>query len=53
MFQEGLSDCLKFIMEEGSAFEFGGNDSNRDQLLVLFYFKNFYQKNFLAQAFPR
>nr|CAD2167108.1 unnamed protein product [Meloidogyne enterolobii] len=30
---EGLSDCLKFIMEEGNAFEFGGNDSNRDQLL--------------------
>uniref|UniRef100_A0A914LZF3 Rab3 GTPase-activating protein catalytic subunit n=1 Tax=Meloidogyne incognita TaxID=6306 RepID=A0A914LZF3_MELIC len=30
---EGLSDCLKFIVEEGNAFEFGGNDSNRDQLL--------------------
>uniref|UniRef100_A0A915LKF1 Rab3 GTPase-activating protein catalytic subunit n=1 Tax=Meloidogyne javanica TaxID=6303 RepID=A0A915LKF1_MELJA len=30
---EGLSDCLKFIMEEGNAFEFAGNDSNRDQLL--------------------
>ncbi|CAK5101748.1 unnamed protein product [Meloidogyne enterolobii] len=49
---EGLSDCLKFIMEEGNVFEFGGNDSNRDQLLVLFYFK-ILSKNLLAQAFPR
>ncbi|KAF7634351.1 hypothetical protein Mgra_00006206 [Meloidogyne graminicola] len=30
---EGLSDCLKFIMEDGNSFEFGGNDSTRDQLL--------------------
>uniref|UniRef100_A0A1I8BPB7 Rab3 GTPase-activating protein catalytic subunit n=1 Tax=Meloidogyne hapla TaxID=6305 RepID=A0A1I8BPB7_MELHA len=30
---EGLSGCLEFIMEEGNAFEFGGNDSNRDKLL--------------------